>query len=89
VNPSVTTPFLTTANSGSVTNSKNVPATNPSCLVPNYTGKDNALSNDSYIKDKVPEANKDFLDYGELYFHSSPSYLSIIEVPDLNYEYQI
>ncbi|PLW06694.1 hypothetical protein PCANC_28068 [Puccinia coronata f. sp. avenae] len=59
MNPPVTTPFLTTANFGSLTT--NVPSANPSRLVPNYASKDNVPSTDSNIEEI--EANKDFLDY--------------------------
>ncbi|PLW22708.1 hypothetical protein PCASD_13731 [Puccinia coronata f. sp. avenae] len=57
--PPVTTPFLTTANSGSLTT--NVPSANPSRLVPNYASKDNVPATDSNIEET--KANKDFLDY--------------------------
>ncbi|PLW38739.1 hypothetical protein PCANC_19318 [Puccinia coronata f. sp. avenae] len=57
--PPVTTPFLTTANSGSLTT--NAPSANPSRLVPNYASKDNVPATDSNIEEI--EANKDFLDY--------------------------
>ncbi|PLW28957.1 hypothetical protein PCANC_23320 [Puccinia coronata f. sp. avenae] len=59
MNPPVTTPFLTTANSGSLTT--NVPSANPSRLVPNYASKDNVPATDSNIEEI--EANEDFLDY--------------------------
>ncbi|PLW37236.1 hypothetical protein PCANC_18603 [Puccinia coronata f. sp. avenae] len=55
--PERITPFLTSANVGSI-NTSTIPAVNPSCLVPNYTSKDNAPSTDGDI-----EANEDFLDY--------------------------
>ncbi|PLW06294.1 hypothetical protein PCANC_27650, partial [Puccinia coronata f. sp. avenae] len=58
INPSATTPFLTTENSGSLTSSTTVPSTNPSRLVPNYTSKDNTPSTDG-----DHDAKEDFLDY--------------------------
>ncbi|PLW51563.1 hypothetical protein PCANC_15219, partial [Puccinia coronata f. sp. avenae] len=59
MNPPVTTPFLTTTNSGSLIT--NVPSANPSRLVPNYASKDNVPATDSNIEET--EANEDFLDY--------------------------
>ncbi|PLW34892.1 hypothetical protein PCANC_23744, partial [Puccinia coronata f. sp. avenae] len=55
----MTTPFLTTANSGSLI--ANVPSANPSRLVPNYAHKDTVPATDSNIEET--EANEDFLDY--------------------------
>jgi hypothetical protein len=70
VNHSVVTPFLTSANVGSI-NTSTIPAVNPSFLVPNYASKDNAPSTDGDI-----EANKDFLDYGKFNNHPSLKTLS-------------
>ncbi|PLW43281.1 hypothetical protein PCANC_17370 [Puccinia coronata f. sp. avenae] len=52
-----TTPFLTSANSGSI-NATSIPSANPSRLVPNYSIQDNTPSTHG-----DPDANKDFLDY--------------------------
>ncbi|PLW34069.1 hypothetical protein PCANC_27436 [Puccinia coronata f. sp. avenae] len=59
MNPPATTPFLTTANSGSLI--ANVPSANPSRLVSNYANKDTVPATDSNIEET--EANEDFLDY--------------------------
>ncbi|PLW13371.1 hypothetical protein PCANC_17979 [Puccinia coronata f. sp. avenae] len=59
MNTPATTPFLTTANSGSLIT--NVPSANPSRLVPNYASKDNVPATDSNIEET--KANEDFLDY--------------------------
>jgi hypothetical protein len=61
------TPFLTTANSGSTT--QTIPNRDPARLVPNYAANPTSAaspSTDNYGGNNHLEANKDFLDYGKL-----------------------